>query len=125
MKNLAIILIVSISFFTYNAQAADKNDPYYWTPPSGMVRGVGNVATCPLELFRGMTYWTAKSYNYSPIASVGGFVFGTVSGLCWTGARFTVGFIDLAGGFFGNICYGDSFPTWAWEDRWLPEKFDE
>ena len=123
-KSFLVALFCVVSLFS--AAYAGDDSEYEWPAPSGMLRGIANMATCPGELGRGWYYWSkAAFHDHSWAGGIDGFIWGTLSGTFWTAGRFTVGFLDLALGIPGNYIHGDFFPTFVWDDRWEPETNDD
>ncbi len=120
MKKIAIV--VAIMAAVMGTVQADENS-FYQNPPAGMIRGVINVCTSPLEVFRGPIYWGQAAFNDHPIVlGIDGVTVGLVSGTALTAARMTVGVLDFF--FFGlpgNYIHGDVFPEFSWDAPWCPE----
>lgn len=106
----------------------DGGDEFDWPPPTGVGRGLVNVVTSPGEIFRDMSYYGGKGYETAgePGAFFGG-VFGVVPGAVMCAARIVDGVADcFTLGIWGNSVThssetADFFPTFFWEDVWLPE----
>ena len=123
-KTLLTVLFCLATIFS--VAYADEDDKYVWTPPTGMLRGIVNMATCPGELVRGPVYYSQAAFeDHSYLLGIDGFLFGTITGAGMTLVRFSVGFLDLAAGIPGNYIHGDVFPTFFWQDLWYPEDLDE
>lgn len=106
----------------------EEGGEYGWPPPTGIARGVVNIVTSPGEIFRDMSYYGGCGYENAaePGAVVGG-IFGIVPGSVMCVARLADGVLDcFTLGIWRNAVYQseharDFFPTFVWDDRWLPE----
>lgn len=108
--------------------ASEDGDEFGWPPPTGIGRGLVNVVTSPGEIVRDMSYYGGRGYESAaePGAFFGG-VFGIVPGAVMCAARIVDGVADcFTLGIWGNSVSHSSetidfFPTFFWEDIWLPE----
>jgi len=125
-RNLLIItitILLSTTLFTADSSAistttvtalatttqTDNNNFY------NMGRGVVNIGTCWLELFRCMVYRNSEVPFW-------GFIAGAVEGSGFTGMRAFGGVTDFIFlGFDIGSIYNDKFQEFVWNSQWIPE----
>lgn len=124
MKKLAITIIFMAAVIG-TVQAGEES--WFQTPPAGMIRGVVNVCTSPLEIVRGPVYWTQSAFNHHPqLLGIDGAIWGITWGSAMTVLRMSAGLVDFfIFGIPGNYLHGDIFPEFFWEALWRPESLDE
>ena len=112
--------------------ANDGSSEYDWPPPTGMLRGVANIVTSPCEVARDIFLYGGKGYEMAaePGAFFGG-VLGIIPGTVMCAGRIADGVLDcFTLGIWGNsVTHSESardfFPTFSWEDLWLPESLSQ
>lgn len=124
MKRVILCLVVLMGTF-YHCLAGDDN-PYEWMPPTGIGRGLVNILTSPGEVFRDAIYYGNYTYKDRPqLGGLDGFVFGAVVGSGMTLTRIVDGVVDVFTlGVAGNYYHGDAYPTFFWQDLWVPLNLD-
>lgn len=107
-------------------------DTYDWPPPTGVGRGLVNIVTSPCEIVRDISYYGGRGYEGAaePGAFFGG-IFGIIPGTVMCAGRIVDGVLDcFTLGIWGNAVTHteearDFFPTFSWEDIWLPESLSQ
>lgn len=88
----------------------ESNNNFY-----NMGRGVVNIGTCWLEVFRCMVYRNSEVPFW-------GFIAGTVEGTGLTGMRAFGGVTDVMFlGFDIGSIYNDQFQDFVWNSKWIPK----
>jgi hypothetical protein len=95
---------------TSAVQAKETNNNFY-----NMGRGVVNLTTCWLEVFRCMVYRNSEVPFW-------GFIAGAVEGSGLTGMRAFGGVTDVMFlGFDIGSIYNDQFQDFVWNSKWVPK----
>jgi hypothetical protein len=126
-KNLLIsaivILLATTTMFATDTASTNKTQPEIQQTNAvqeksgnlyNMGRGVVNLTTCWLEVFRCMVYRNSEVPFW-------GFVAGTVEGAGLTGMRAFGGVTDFIFlGFDIGSIYNDQFREFIWDSNWVP-----
>jgi hypothetical protein len=95
---------------TENSVTSANNNNFY-----NMGRGVVNLTTCWLEVFRCMVYRNSEVPFW-------GFIGGAVEGTGLTGMRAFGGVTDVMFlGFDIGSIYNDQFQDFVWSSKWVPK----
>ena len=122
-----LLVAVTVGMIGSGVMAADlpRDEQAASTESSGcgknfynMGRGLGNIATCWMEVPRALVYHNSQL----PVLGV---VVGACQGVGYTAVRAFAGVADiLSFGFMSDSIYescGD-FKEWVWQSPWLPEE---
>jgi len=117
-KLIAIALIACFCVISVNAVEEEKSEPTFGDWATAMfynkARGFVNCLTCWVELPRGMFYESLRNPYY-------GIIPGTINGTFLSFARAFGGATDfVTDGLTGPSMYGDSFPEYIWQSKWVP-----
>jgi hypothetical protein len=119
---IAILLSTTTLFSAESAAITTTQHPTLTTPTVqtnnnnfyNMGRGVVNIGTCWLELFRCMVYRNSE-------VPLWGFIAGAVEGSGLTGMRAFGGITDFIFlGFDIGSIYNDKFQEFVWNSQWIP-----
>jgi hypothetical protein len=118
---IAILLSTTTLFSAESTAITTTQHPTLTTPTVqtnnnfyNMGRGVVNIGTCWLELFRCMVYRNSE-------VPLWGFIAGAVEGSGLTGMRAFGGITDFIFlGFDIGSIYNDKFQEFVWNSQWIP-----
>ncbi len=118
-KIITIALIACFCVINVNAAEKEASKPTLkdWVVAMtyNKARGLVNCLTCWVELPRGMFYESLRNPYF-------GIIPGTVNGAFLSVVRAFGGVTDvLTDGLTGPSIYGDSFPEYVWQSKWIAE----
>jgi len=128
MKINKMVLAMLMSCAAATSFAGGEGSEFDWPPPTGVVRGLGNIVFGAGEVFRDMSYYGGVGYESASVpGAVGGGILGVVPGAVMCVVRVADGILDcFTLGIWGSSVSHtektrDFFPMFVWEDLWLPE----